>query len=85
MIESARPALLLDLDGTLVDSVYQHVVAGRWATVSGRGGEGGIRTRGGGEATPLFESGTLNHSDTSPGPRRESILRCPGRPGATTR
>ncbi|NNM96053.1 MAG: HAD family hydrolase [Candidatus Dormibacteraeota bacterium] len=31
MIESARPALLLDLDGTLVDSVYQHVVAWREA------------------------------------------------------
>src|ERR1700674_5635128 len=26
---SARPALLFDLDGTLVDSVYQHVLAWR--------------------------------------------------------
>ncbi len=31
MIESGRLALLLDLDGTLVDSVYQHVVAWRGA------------------------------------------------------
>ena len=30
------------------------------------GGEGGIRTHGGLAATPLFESGTINHSDTSP-------------------
>jgi hypothetical protein len=29
------------------------------------GGEGGIRTHGA-HRTPLFESGTLNHSDTSP-------------------
>ena len=28
---SARPALLFDLDGTLVDSVYQHVLAWREA------------------------------------------------------
>src|SRR5438094_10574312 len=31
----------------------------------GNGGEGGIRTLGA-HRTPLFESGTLNHSDTSP-------------------
>jgi hypothetical protein len=30
------------------------------------GGEGGIRTHGPLAGTPLFESGTLNHSDTSP-------------------
>jgi HAD superfamily hydrolase (TIGR01549 family) len=30
-IESGRPALLFDLDGTLVDSVYQHVLAWREA------------------------------------------------------
>ena len=30
-IRSARPALLFDLDGTLVDSVYQHVLAWREA------------------------------------------------------
>src|SRR5919109_627374 len=34
------------------------------------GGEGGIRTHGA-HRTPLFESGTLNHSDTSP--RRASL------------
>ncbi|HEY3195583.1 MAG TPA: HAD family hydrolase, partial [Candidatus Dormibacteraeota bacterium] len=28
---SARPALLFDLDGTLIDSVYQHVLAWREA------------------------------------------------------
>jgi len=28
---SSRPALLFDLDGTLVDSVYQHVLAWRQA------------------------------------------------------
>src|SRR6266480_7853036 len=32
---------------------------------AGNGGEGGIRTHGA-HRTPLFESGTLNHSDTSP-------------------
>ena len=31
-----------------------------------RGGEGGIRTHGTVTRTPLFESGTFNHSDTSP-------------------
>ena len=31
---SARPALLFDLDGTLVDSVYQHVLAWREALAS---------------------------------------------------
>src|SRR5882724_11878533 len=31
---SARPALLFDLDGTLVDSVYQHVLAWRSALES---------------------------------------------------
>jgi hypothetical protein len=31
-----------------------------------RGGEGGIRTHGAVTRTPLFESGTFNHSDTSP-------------------
>ena len=31
MIESGQPALLFDLDGTLVDSVYQHVLAWREA------------------------------------------------------
>lgn len=30
------------------------------------GGEGGIRTRGGFDTSLLFESSTLNHSDTSP-------------------
>ncbi len=30
------------------------------------GGEGGIRTRGACNSTLLFESSTLNHSDTSP-------------------
>src|SRR5262245_17445954 len=29
--ESSRPAFLFDLDGTLIDSVYQHVVAWREA------------------------------------------------------
>ena len=29
-------------------------------------GEGGIRTHGCLTTTPLFESGTINHSDTSP-------------------
>ena len=33
-----------------------------------RGGEGGIRTLGAVSDTPDFESGTFNHSDTSPGP-----------------
>ncbi len=28
---TARPAMLFDLDGTLLDSVYQHVLAGREA------------------------------------------------------
>ena len=32
----------------------------------GSGGEGGIRTRGAFDSTLLFESSTLNHSDTSP-------------------
>jgi hypothetical protein len=39
-----------------------------------RGGEGGIRTLGTVTRTPLFESGTLNHSDTSPR-RHESSAR----------
>ncbi len=43
------------------------------------GGEGGIRTRGAFDSTLLFESSTLNHSDTSP---REivpvSMSRCQG-------
>ena len=30
-IDSGQPALLFDLDGTLVDSVYQHVLAWREA------------------------------------------------------
>src|ERR1700730_10529258 len=30
-IDATRPALLFDLDGTLVDSVYQHVLAWREA------------------------------------------------------
>ncbi len=29
--ETAAPALLFDLDGTLIDSVYQHVLAWREA------------------------------------------------------
>src|SRR4051794_8201426 len=33
-VESAPPAFLFDLDGTLIDSVYQHVVAWRQALVS---------------------------------------------------
>jgi len=43
---SARPALLFDLDGTLVDSVYQHVLSWRKAL--------GLRERGaaGGWAIP---------------------------------
>jgi len=28
-IEVPQPAFLFDLDGTLVDSVYQHVIAGK--------------------------------------------------------
>ena len=31
------------------------------------GGEGGIRTHGGRESSPDFESGTFDHSATSPG------------------
>jgi beta-phosphoglucomutase-like phosphatase (HAD superfamily) len=31
---SARPALLFDLDGTLVDTVYEHVLAWRQALKS---------------------------------------------------
>jgi hypothetical protein len=33
-------------------------------------GEGGIRTRGRVAPTPVFETGSFNHSDTSPRPRR---------------
>ena len=29
-------------------------------------GEGGIRTHGGFEASPVFKTGSINHSDTSP-------------------
>ena len=32
-----------------------------------RGGEGGIRTHGTLAGTPVFETGTFNHSATSPG------------------
>ncbi len=39
------------------------------------GGEGGIRTRGAFDSTLLFESSTLNHSDTSP---REIVPVCKG-------
>ena len=35
-VEEIRPAFLFDLDGTLVDSVYQHVLA--WQEVLGRAG-----------------------------------------------
>ena len=31
------------------------------------GGEGEIRTHGGGNPTPVFKTGALNHSTTSPG------------------
>ena len=34
------------------------------------GGEGGIRTHGGLAPTPDFESGTFDHSATSPGRKR---------------
>src|SRR6266480_4034650 len=40
-------------------------IGGRASNGPGNGGEGGIRTHGA-HRTPLFESGTLNHSDTSP-------------------
>jgi beta-phosphoglucomutase-like phosphatase (HAD superfamily) len=30
-VESSAPAFLFDLDGTLIDSVYQHVIAWRAA------------------------------------------------------
>jgi hypothetical protein len=51
------------------------------------GGEGGIRTHGGFDTTLLFESSTLNRSDTSPREivpnpqvlvRRGSVLKAPG-------
>ena len=32
----------------------------------GNGGEGGIRTHGGCDTTPVFETDALNHSATSP-------------------
>jgi hypothetical protein len=48
--------------------------AGRPRTGFG-GGEGGIRTHGTVTRTPLFESGTFNHSDTSP--RRMGVYRTP--------
>ncbi len=31
-------------------------------------GEGGIRTHGTRKGSPVFETGSFNHSDTSPGP-----------------
>src|SRR5439155_26968644 len=43
----------------------------------GNGGEGGIRTHGA-HRTPLFESGTLNHSDTSPRRRVYQRVRLSG-------
>ena len=54
----------------------------------GLGGESGIRTRGGRESTPDFESGTFGHSVTSPpanmAKRRRSVKRfeTPRDPGA---
>ena len=33
-----------------------------------KNGEGGIRTRGTPKSTPVFETGSLSHSDTSPQP-----------------
>ena len=39
------------------------------------GGEGGIRTHGGFAPTPDFESGTFDHSATSPGCNRWEQLR----------
>src|SRR5216683_8073184 len=47
----------------------------RWCPVDGGGGE--IRTRGGVAATRLFESRTLNRSDTPPG---EDFTPHPGPP-----
>ena len=46
-IEVPRPAFLFDLDGTLVDSVYQHVIAckRRWRSAAGRSRCGGIHRR----------------------------------------
>ena len=44
------------------DRPLQHLSINRYG-----GGEGGIRTHAPLTRRPLFESGTMNHSDTSPG------------------
>jgi hypothetical protein len=36
-------------------------------------GEGGIRTRGTQKGTPVFETGSFSHSDTSPSPNKKQI------------
>ena len=48
-----------------------------------RGGEGGIRTHGTVTRTPLFESGTFNHSDTSPRHAASLARNCRARPMRT--
>src|SRR5262245_5606165 len=39
----------------------------RWRVWGGSDGEGGIRTLGNLAATPVFETGPIDHSGTSPG------------------
>src|SRR4029434_2794287 len=56
------PALLFDLDGTLVDSVYQHVLAWREALE-----DTGIELAGGRIPRPLRSSGGVSH----PSPHRD--------------
>jgi hypothetical protein len=46
--------------------VPRHRPLGDLSGETAGGGEGGIRTHGTVTRTPLFESGTFNHSDTSP-------------------
>src|SRR5687767_11029197 len=46
--------------------VPRHRPLGDLSSAHRCGGEGGIRTHGTVTRTPLFESGTFNHSDTSP-------------------
>src|SRR3954453_22401888 len=44
------------------------------------GGEGGIRTHGRLAPTPVFKTGALNHSATSPDSQINSLLRSPWHP-----